>query len=288
MNQKNYLTASYQAMFTQCEKNNRIAFIPFVTLGDPSFEQSLEIIDTLVVAGADALELGIAFSDPVADGPTIQASTIRAIKNGTSPTRAFELLEKIRNRHPNIPIGLLVYANIVYRKSIECFYKKCNELNINSVLIADVPLKEAEDFEAHALKHRVDPVYIVPPGITDEKLRLIAQRSKGYTYLLGRVGVTGTHKTVVMPNQELVQKLSQFGAPPAVLGFGISTPEHVKAARESRVKGVISGSAVVDIIEKYLEDLPLMKNRLESFIRTMVDSTYYADDLINADKALDL
>lgn len=137
------MTDRYQDLFTELKANNQGAFVPFVTIGDPNPELSLEIIETLVSSGADALELGFPFSDPLADGPTIQGANIRALDSKTTPDICFELISKIRAKYPQLPIGLLVYANLVFARGVDNFYARCEQAGIDSVLIADVPTGKA-------------------------------------------------------------------------------------------------------------------------------------------------
>jgi len=153
----------YQHLFTHLADKNQGAFVPFVTIGDPNPELSYQIMETLIESGADALELGIPFSDPLADGPTIQGANIRALNSKTTPTVCFELLKKIRTKYPDTPIGLLVYANLVFANGIDAFYKKCQQAGVDSVLIADVPTNESEEFRQSAIKHNVHPIFIAPP-----------------------------------------------------------------------------------------------------------------------------
>lgn len=136
----------YETLFAQLKARREGAFVPFVTLGDPNPEQSLKIIDTLIEAGADALELGIPFSDPLADGPTIQDATLRAFAAGVTPAQCFEMLTAIRQKHPTIPIGLLMYANLVFSPGIDEFYAACERAGVDSVLVADVPVEESAPF----------------------------------------------------------------------------------------------------------------------------------------------
>ena len=189
----------YQQLFTRLESSKEGAFVPFVTLGDPNPALSLQIIDTLIEAGADALELGIPFSDPLADGPTIQSATLRAFAAGVTPTQCFEMLAAIRQKHPTIPIGLLMYANPVFHKGIDAFYQRCAEVGVDSVLVADVPFEESAPFRAAAARHGIAPIFICPPNADDDLLREIASHGRGYTYLLSRAGVTGTESRAQLP-----------------------------------------------------------------------------------------
>ncbi|WP_127958377.1 tryptophan synthase subunit alpha [Serratia microhaemolytica] len=263
----------YQQRFTQLANNNQGAFVPFVTLGDPNPELSLQIIDTLIENGADALELGIPFSDPSADGPTIQAATLRAFSSGVTPTRCFEMLAAIRAKYPDIPIGLLMYANLVFHRGIDQFYQRCAAAGVDSVLIADVPFEESAPFHAAAIAQGIAPIYICPPNASDELLRNIASHGQGYTYLLSRAGVTGSEKRAELPLQHLLEKLQQYQAAPAVQGFGISEPSQVKLALQAGAAGAISGSAIVKIIEKNVAQPSEMLRQLAEFVRAMKAAT---------------
>ncbi|BDH45656.1 tryptophan synthase alpha chain [Salmonella enterica subsp. enterica serovar Choleraesuis] len=263
----------YQQLFSDLKNRNEGAFVPFVTLGDPTLSQSLNIIDALIAGGADALELGIPFSDPLADGPTIQNANLRAFKAGVTPTQCFELLAEIRAKHPQIPIGLLMYANLVFNRGIDEFYARCAEVGVDSVLVADVPVEESAPFHQAALRHNIAPIFICPPNADDALLQEIASRGRGYTYLLSRAGVTGAENKASLPLHHLVEKLATLNAAPPLQGFGISQPEQVQAALEAGAAGAISGSAVVKIIENNLDNSAGMLSALENFARTMKAAT---------------
>ncbi|TKU17061.1 tryptophan synthase subunit alpha, partial [Citrobacter sp. wls826] len=256
----------YENLFAQLKDRKEGAFVPFVTLGDPSVEQSLKIIDTLIDAGADALELGIPFSDPLADGPTIQEATLRAFAAGVTPSQCFEMLALIRQKHPTIPIGLLMYANLVFSKGIDEFYAQCEKVGVDSVLVADVPVEESAPFRAAALRHNIAPIFICPPNADEELLRQIASHGRGYTYLLSRAGVTGAENRAALPLHHLVEKLKAYDAPPSLQGFGISAPEQVTGAIDAGAAGAISGSAIVKIIEKNVAAPEQMLAELKSFV----------------------
>ena len=245
----------YESLFAQLKERKEGAFVPFVTLGDPGIEQSLKIIDTLIEAGADALELGIPFSDPLADGPTIQNATLRAFAAGVTPAQCFEMLALIRQKHPTIPIGLLMYANLVFNKGIDEFYAQCEKVGVDSVLVADVPVEESAPFRQAALRHNVAPIFICPPNADDDLLRQIASYGRGYTYLLSRAGVTGAENRA------------------ALQGFGISAPDQVKAAIDAGAAGAISGSAIVKIIEQHINEPEKMLAALKVFVQPMKAAT---------------
>lgn len=259
----------YQQLFNRLGAAKEGAFVPFVTLGDPSPELSLKIIDTLVAAGADALELGIPFSDPLADGPTIQGANLRAFAAGVTPAQCFEMLATIRQKYPTLPIGLLMYANLVFSGGIDNFYARCAAAGVDSVLVADVPVEESAPFRQAALRHNIAPIFICPPNADDDLLREIASHGRGYTYLLSRAGVTGAEKRASLPLQHLVDKLREYHAAPPLQGFGISEPSQVKEAIASGAAGAISGSAIVKIIEKNLANPDAMLSELKNFVSSL-------------------
>lgn len=264
----------YDQLFNRLAAKKEGAFVPFVTLGDPTPELSLQIIDALVEGGADALELGIPFSDPLADGPTIQNAALRAFSAGVTPSHCFELLKSIRQKYPEIPIGLLMYANLVFSNGIDSFYARCQEAGVDSVLVADVPVEESAPFRQSALRHNVAPIFICPPNASDDLLREIASHGRGYTYLLSRAGVTGTESRGVSHSlQHLVEKLHEYHAAPPVQGFGISEPAQVKEALNAGAAGAISGSAIVKIIEQHHADAPTMLSELKAFVRSLKAAT---------------
>ncbi|MNG70924.1 Tryptophan synthase alpha chain [compost metagenome] len=263
----------YQQLFKRLESNKEGAFVPFVTLGDPNPALSLQIIDTLVEAGADALELGIPFSDPLADGPTIQSAALRAFASGVTPTQCFEMLAAIRQKYPTIPIGLLMYANLVFHKGIDAFYQRCAEVGVDSVLIADVPFEESAPFRAAATRHGIAPIFICPPNADDDLLREISSHGRGYTYLLSRAGVTGTESRAQLPLHHLVNKLREYHAAPPLQGFGISEPAQVRDALQAGAAGAISGSAIVKIIEQNQAQPAEMLTRLANFVSEMKAAT---------------
>ena len=265
--------ARYQQLFAQLKEKNEGAFIPFVTIGDPNAEQSFAIIKALIDAGADALELGIPFSDPSADGVTIQMAALRALESGINTDTCIEILAKVRDYAPDIPIGLLLYGNLIFARGIDNFYHDMAEVGVDSVLIADLPIRESQPFREAAEKHGIAPIFIAPPNASEQTLKSVATLGKGYTYVLSRAGVTGAETQAQMPGNELIASLANHQAPPSVLGFGISKPEQVRDALAAGASGAISGSAVVKIIEANLGDDRAMITALSDFIREMKSAT---------------
>lgn len=269
----NTLGKRYHDCFAALSKAKEGAFIPFVTIGDPDPERSLKIIKTLIDAGADALELGIPFSDPSADGITIQEAGKRALSSGVNTDVCFDILAQVRAYAPDIPIGLLLYGNLVFARGITTFYQDAAKAGVDSVLIADLPIRESEPFIQAAEQAGVAPIFIASPNADADKLSAVAERTKGYTYVLSRAGVTGTETKASTPAEHIISTLKANNAAPAVIGFGISSPEQVKDALKAGAQGAISGSAVVKIIETHLEDEQAMLSTLATFISDMKAAT---------------
>lgn len=189
-----------------------------------------------------------------------------------TPAQCFEMLALIRQKHPTIPIGLLMYANLVFNKGIDEFYAQCEKVGVDSVLVADVPVEESAPFRQAALRHNVAPIFICPPNADDDLLRQIASYGRGYTYLLSR-SVTGAENRAALPLNHLVTKLKEYNAAPLLQGFGISAPDQVKAAIDAGAAGAISGSAIVKIIEQHINEPEKMLAALKAFVQPMKAAT---------------
>lgn len=220
------------------------AFGAFLMLGDPELESSARLLDAVVEGGADMVEVGIPFSDPVADGPVIQAAAQRALAAGVRVSDCLQLIAEFRQRHPEVPVGILTYGNIVMARA--GFIREAAEAGADSLLIADVPALEAERFVRDMQQAGIEPVLIAATNTPDATLNRIAGLSKAYTYCVSRVGITGTHAGGQF-DSGLIDRLKGANAPPPIFGFGISKPEHVRAALDAGAKGVICGSAIVDL-----------------------------------------
>lgn len=231
----------YAAMFDRLEGEG--AFGAFLMLGDPDARRSARLLEAVVAAGADMVEVGIPFSDPVADGPVIQAAAQRALAAGVRVSDCFKLIAEFRERHPDMPVGILTYANLVMARS--GFMRDAAEAGADSLLIADVPALEAERFTGEMRQAGIQPVLIAAANTPEPTLRRVANLSEAYTYCVSRAGITGTHMGGQF-DSGLIERLDAAGSPPPIFGFGISRPEHVRAALAAGAKGVICGSAIVD------------------------------------------
>jgi tryptophan synthase alpha chain len=234
-------------MFQRLAVRGEGAFGAFLMLGDPDLETSARLLDDVVAAGADMVEVGIPFSDPVADGPIIQAAAQRALKAGARVADCLDLIAGFRERHSEVPLGILTYANIVVARA--GFIRAAAEAGADSLLIADVPALEAEPFVREMDQAGIDPVLIATANAPDATLARIARLSRGYTYCVSRAGITGTHSAGRF-DPSLIARLRVFDAPPPVFGFGISTFDHVRAALDSGASGVICGSAIVELMSR--------------------------------------
>lgn len=235
----------YDAMFARLKAKKEGAFCPFLMLGDPDLAQSAVLLDALVEGGADMIEVGIPFSDPIADGPVVQAAAVRALAAGVRVDDCFALLRKFRARHADIPIGILTYSNIVIARGMEDFYSRAAAAGVDGVLVADVPVAEAAPFAAAARAAKVAPTLIAASNTPEAKLRQIAELGEGYTYCVARAGVTGADEQVHFDHRAMLNTLRAANAPPSVFGFGIAKPDHVRAALTAGAAGAISGSAIV-------------------------------------------
>lgn len=274
----------YDDMFQRLDAADEGGFVPFIMLGDPDPEASFEIIRAVVEAGADALELGVPFSDPVADGPTIQKSHIRALDGGSTVDSALGIIRRIREAWAELPIGMLIYGNVPFTRGIDRFYGEFKEAGADSVLLPDVPVREGKPFAAAAEAAGIDPIFIAPAQAAESTLAGVAARSKGYIYAVSRDGVTGTERESSTTGlSDVVDNVKRFGGAPILLGFGISTPEHVADAIAAGAAGAITGSAITRIIDSYVEgehpnpgsirDFDGLKAEITEFVSSMKAAT---------------
>lgn len=240
--------ARYRRTFDRLRQRGDGVFMPFLMLGDPDLQTSGRLLQAAVEGGADMLEVGLPFSDPVADGPVVQGAAERALTRGAITTACLEVLRAFRAANSGIPVGVLTYANIALARGRDAFYAACAEAGVDSVLIADVPAFETESWSRAAKAACVAPILIAAQNTPAETLARVAEFGGGYTYCLARAGVTGADEEVALDHGDLIDALHRLQAPPAILGFGISRPEHVRAALAAGAAGAVSGSAVVQRI----------------------------------------
>jgi len=256
---------TYAQIFSDLKKENRAALIPFFVIGDPDFDTSLAIVKTAIDAGADILELGIPFSDPIADGPTIQKADIRATRSGMTVRKAQEFIRRVKD-YKDIPIGLLMYYNLVYQYGTEKFFRDFHQAGVNSILVADLSIDDADEIIPSATKVGLDTVFIITPNTDLERMKLIASKTTGFIYAVSLLGVTGSREKLSAEASGLVGKLKALASVPVCVGFGISKPEHAATVAGAGADGVIIGSKLVELIEHNLGN----KNKLLAEISTFL------------------
>ena len=249
---KNQALSSVDEKFYELKNNKKIALMPFIMAGDPNIEKTSEILLKLQENGADLIELGIPYSDPLADGPIIQLSASRALKSGTTPKKVINLLESLKGEL-NIPIILFTYLNPLLCFGFEHFCELASNAGVSGLIIPDLPLEEAYKFSKIVSNHSMDLILLVAPTTPFERMKKISNHTKGFTYLVSVTGVTGERNKMENRVENLIAKLKDVNSNPIAVGFGISTPEHVNKVREWGADGVIIGSAFVKRISSSSE-----------------------------------
>ena len=252
--------------FEELKKNKKLALIPFIVAGDPNIEITSEILLKLQENGADLIEIGIPYSDPLADGPIIQFSASRALNAGTTPRKVIKLVESLKGRL-NIPIILFTYLNPLLCFGFEQFCEMAYNAGVSGLIVPDLPLEEAYKFSKIVSSHSMDLILLVAPTTPFERMKQISDHTKGFTYLVSVTGVTGERNKMENRVENLIAKLKDINSNPIAVGFGISTPEHVNKVREWGADGVIIGSAFVKRISSSSEQDVV--NHVGKFCRDM-------------------
>jgi tryptophan synthase alpha chain len=234
--------------FDLLEQEGRQGFIPFITAGDPDLNTTLDLILELDRAGATVIELGIPFSDPMADGPVIQRASERALKNNFGVDEVLQLVATTR-KETSVPIILFTYFNPLLQFGLDRLASAAREVGVDGVLVTDLTPEEGEDFAADLRTNNLDMIFLVAPTSTDERLRLVSQRATGFIYAISRAGVTGARSTVSEEAEKLVRRVRRFSTLPIAVGFGISNPQQV-ADVQRYADAVVVGSAIVEEIER--------------------------------------
>ncbi len=242
------------------------AFIPFITCGDPSLEITEQLVYAMEEAGADLIELGIPFSDPTAEGPVIQAANVRALSDGVTTDKIFEMAGRIRKK-TDIPMVFMTYANVVFSYGTERFVKKASEIGMNGIILPDVPFEEKQEFDSVCREYGLDFISLTAPT-SHERISMIAKEASGFVYCVSSLGVTGMRSDITTDIGAMVSLVKKANDIPCAVGFGISTPEQA-AEMAAKSDGVIVGSAIVKLCEKYGEDcVP----RVKEYVMSMKDA----------------
>jgi len=253
-------------LFEDLKRDGRKGLIAYLTAGDPSPARTPELVAALVRGGADLVELGVPFSDPIADGPVIQRAGERALKAGTTLHKVLEIAREIRKRS-EVPLLLFTYLNPVVRYGLDRLAKDAAECGIDGCLLTDASVEEAHEYVDAMHKHGLDTVFLAAPTSTERRLKLVAKYSTGFVYLVSRTGVTGEQVSLSTAVAPLVRAMRAVTDLPLAVGFGVSRPEHV-AELATQVDAVVVGSALVRVIEQHL-DSPDLAQELEAFVRQL-------------------
>jgi len=235
--------------FKDLKKQKRKAFIAFITAGDPDLKTTEDLVVALEGAGVDIIEIGIPFSDPLADGPTIQASFFRALNKGTTVKKILETVKRIR-RKTSIPIAFMTSYNPILRFGEEKFVKACADVGVDGLIVPDLPPEEAQTLRQAAGRYNIATIFFVAPTSQDERIKTNSKASTGFIYYVSLTGITGTQKAVAQAVVKQIRHIKRFTEKPVCAGFGISTPQQVKEIG-SAADGVIVGSAIVKAIEQH-------------------------------------
>lgn len=234
--------------FDELKQQGRKALITFVTAGDPDLDTTIDLVLAMEKGGADIVELGVPFSDPVAEGPVIQEASLRSLQNGTTLVKIFEMVKKLRQK-TDMPLLLMMYVNTIFRFGTQRFFDLCVECGIDGVIVPDLPFEERDEIKGFADAAGVYSISLVAPT-SHERIKMIAEAGKGFLYCVSSTGVTGVRDRFSTDFQEFFDAIERYTAVPAAVGFGIATPEQAKVMKQY-CEGVIVGSAIVEKVAEY-------------------------------------
>lgn len=227
---------------------NGKAFIPFITCGDPDLDTTKEIVKSMAANGADLIELGIPFSDPTAEGPVIQGANLRALTNGVTTDKIFEMVKELR-QEVTIPMVFMTYANVVFSYDADKFIKTCSEIGIDGLILPDLPFEEKDEFDDICTKYNVDLISLIAPTSAN-RIAMIAKEAQGFIYIVSSLGVTGVRSEINTDIPSMVKLIRENASVPCAVGFGISTP--AQAAKMASISdGAIVGSAIIKLVAQY-------------------------------------
>ena len=265
---------SINETFRELKKRDEGCLIAYVTGGDPLPKYTPKIAEALVKGGADIIEIGIPFSDPIADGPTIQAAYNRALSVGTTPNTIFNIVKKTKKRI-DVPIILLTYYNIIFKMGVNNFLEKAREYDIDGLIIPDLPIEEAADYKDCAEKTGINTIFLATPSTSMTRLKHILDYASGFLYLVSVFGVTGVRDDLVKITTDTIKKFKSrvIEYLPIAVGFGLSKPEHLRTVIDCGAEGAIVGSAFVKIIESNLDNSIRMMGQISLFAKELKNAT---------------
>ena len=245
---------------------NGKAFIPFITCGDPDLETTAAAVKAAVENGADLIELGIPFSDPTAEGPVIQGANLRALNGGVTTDQIFAFVKELR-RDVKVPMVFMTYANVVFSYGAEQFISTCKDLEIDGLILPDLPFEEKEEFHPLCKRYGVDLVSLIAPT-SGKRIAMIAKEAEGFLYIVSSLGVTGMRSEIKTDLASIVQVVRENTNVPCAIGFGISTPAQAKKMADLS-DGAIVGSAIIKLLEKHGKDAP---KYIGEYVKSMKDA----------------
>lgn len=246
-------------------KNGK-AFIGFITAGDPNLETTKKIIKKMAEAGCSLVEIGIPFSDPIAEGPVIQNANIRALKNNVTTDDVFDMVSQLQNE-VDIPMVFMTYLNVLFKYGYERFLENASNAGICGVIIPDMPFEEKNELQSVAKKYGIEVVSLVAPT-SEDRIKMIASQSEGFVYTVSSLGVTGVRSEIKTDLESITKAIKESTDTPVAIGFGINTPEQAKKYSQI-ADGVIVGSAIVKLIAEYGEDAP---DKVYDYVKSMTDA----------------
>ncbi|MDT8781042.1 MAG: tryptophan synthase subunit alpha [Candidatus Bathyarchaeota archaeon] len=252
---------SIKQAFEKLKKQRTAALIAYITAGDPTPEDTVKIAEALIEGGVDIIELGLPFSDPIADGPTIQNASLRALKAGTTPLKVLEIAQEIKNQH-DVPVTVMTYYNPVFRFGTEKFLCSAKKHLVDGFIVPDLPVEEADEYRKAAKTCGLDTIFLASPATSEERLKSIIDASSGFLYLVSRFGVTGAQESVQEATVHLIKRIQPYTTDkvPLAVGFGISKPEHVKRVVNAGADAAIVGSAFINIIQNSKDKKETLRN----------------------------
>jgi len=254
-----------ESVFEKAKKNSDGLLIGYITAGDPTPEQTPKIAEALIRGGVDILELGLPFSDPIADGPTIQAASLRALNAGTTPMKVLEIAAEIKKQN-DVPLVVMTYYNPVFHHGVDRFLRAAKERGVDGFIVPDLPVEEADDYRKAANEAKLDTIFLVSPATSKKRFKRIVAASSGFLYLVSRFGVTGAQSNIEESTVQLIKRVHPLteGKVPLAVGFGISKPEHVKQVIAAGADAAIVGSAFINILQKHKDNAKAALKELET------------------------
>ena len=256
--------------FADLRAEGKKAFIPFITAGDPSLEDTISMVSELEAAGADIIELGVPFSDPVADGPSIQRSSLRSLSGNVSLGNVIDTVAKIRTQ-TQIPIAFLTYYNLIFKYGVEKFVKDAAEAGVDGAVVANLPPEEASELISAAREHDFATIFLVAPTSTPDRVELISKACTGFIYCVSLTGVTGARSAISDMLAPTLERIKEHSDKPIAVGFGVSTPDQAREVAKM-ADGVIVGSAIINVVEANVDKPDELLPSVESFAASLVEA----------------